>query len=69
MVVIYGHLLLIFMPLIICSILIIWAFICNIIMIIAEYKIKKINKNIEEIDKRISDLKQERHLEQKRHPP
>jgi hypothetical protein len=38
-------------------------------VIIAEYKIKKIDKNIEEIDKRISDLKQERHLEQKRHPP
>ena len=63
MIVIYGLLLLIFMPLIVCTILAIAAFICNIILILLEYQIKKdeneikeIQKRKEEIEKRISQL-------------
>ena len=62
MVVIYGHLLLIFMPLIVCIIFAIGAFICNILLIMVQNKIKKIDKEIEEIDKQIRDLEQKRKI-------
>ena len=56
MVVIYGLLLLAFMPLIVCIIFAIAAFICNIIVIFLEYEIKRAENKIKEIEKEIREL-------------